>query len=126
MNELSKATCSCGYPVHLAVDGVCPRCKPRKGVELKREGMDRAARSSSAELSFARNVARRIAIENGGLCDMDQVNDELDSYGIHLGPSAGSVFTGPEWEFTGRRLLSKRTKNHARELKIWKLRNKGE
>ncbi len=126
MTDLDRKTCSCGYPIHLTVGGVCPRCKSREsspGIVLKEKGMSLAARNKAVALSFARGVAVGLAMDNDGLCNMDMVNDRLDECGIKLGPAAGSVFAcNKEWMFTGDRILSKRTKNHARELKIWRLR----
>lgn len=41
-----------------------------------------------------------------------------------LGPAAGSVFKGQRWKFTGRRVLATlNRKNHARELKVWRLKH---
>ena len=40
---------------------------------------------------------------------------------LEPGPWAGSLFKGPEWVFTGRRVKSTRKSNHSREIKVWKL-----
>ena len=38
-----------------------------------------------------------------------------------IGPAAGALFRGSEWEFTGQRVLSSRVSNHSREIKVWRL-----
>lgn len=94
---------------------------------LKREGMKQAA-DNSASLEFAREVAREIATKHrsdAGLscATADDVGAELErrGYSGNLGPAAGSLFKGKEWEFTGQRIRSARKSNHARELKVWRL-----
>ena len=37
-----------------------------------------------------------------------------------LGAASGSMFKSKEWEFTGKRIKSKRTSNHSREIKVWR------
>lgn len=88
-------------------------------------GMDHAdsARAAMGPLALAREIAIRLAIQNGET-HADAVGEELERlHGIKsLGPSAGSLFKGKCWEFTGRRVLSSRVSNHSRELKVWRLR----
>ena len=93
----------------------------RASLALKDEGM-LAAASVSSHLVLARKIASRLAVERGET-NADQVGRILKrDYGIEsLGPAAGSLFKGPEWEFTGRRVLSARKKNHGREIKVWRL-----
>jgi len=71
-------------------------------------------------------IARQIAIElcqKNGTTTADEVGQVLwRDHGIDsLGPAAGSVFRDKRFEFTGRRVRSKRVSNHARELKVWML-----
>jgi hypothetical protein len=72
-------------------------------------------------------MARRIAIEYAsrfGTVNADIVGKLMkEHYGIDsIGPAAGALFRGPEWEFTGQRVLSSRVSNHSREIKVWRLR----
>lgn len=90
---------------------------------LKREGMKQAA-DNSASLGYARMVAKHIAFTRRPyIVTADDVGAELErrGYSGNLGPAAGSLFKGPEWEFTGQRIRSTRKSNHARELKVWRL-----
>jgi hypothetical protein len=96
---------------------------PEGGKTAKRDGMELAAENRETDLDIARRVAKSLAIGHPErLCQADQVGRVLKArYGItSLGPAAGSIFKGREWEFTGQRVLSARTTNHARELKVWR------
>lgn len=91
----------------------------------KDDGMDRAANGKRAEdLAFAKRVAVRLAKERGEITIEDVHLFIIDSYPdwspTVLGPSAGSVFKGDEWKFTGERRRSTYVKNHSRELKVWR------
>ena len=91
--------------------------------QLKVAGMDRAAENKKSLLKVARKVARRIATEKG-VVTMDDVQAALALMDISdraLGNAAGSVFRGPEWKWTGRRIKSKRPHSHANEIKVWAL-----
>ena len=94
------------------------------GKQLKRQGMSVAEAANLSDLELARTIARTIAKNGDGTCDADQVGRVLKRhYGIDtLGPAAGSLFKGEDWEFTGDRRRSARAKNHAREIKVWRLR----
>ena len=74
------------------------------------------------KLDLARSIALDLVQENGET-NADEVYEVLlKQHGIEsLGPASGSIFKGNHWVFTGRRVLSKRESNHARELKCWKL-----
>ena len=88
----------------------------------KKDGMDLAAINKADRLEFAREIAVGIARQNGQVT-ADDVGDRLQELGLDsdwLGPAAGSLFCGHQWTFTGTRVKSKRKRNHARELKVWK------
>jgi len=92
-----------------------------RGEQLKIEGMSRAEEVSDY-LSIAREYARTIARERG-VVTADDVGRAMRSDGLpdSLGPAAGSLFRGPDWEWTGERKKSTRIKNHSRELRVWRL-----
>ena len=73
-------------------------------------------------LELAREIAVELCKQNG-TANADQVGKMLeDRHGIKsLGASAGSLFKGSQFEFTGQRVVSRRIKNHGREIKVWKL-----
>jgi hypothetical protein len=78
---------------------------------------------SAGLLALARIVARQLA-ERWGTVNADHVGHEMkERYDIDsIGPAAGALFRGAEWEFTGQRVLSSRVSNHSREIKVWRLR----
>jgi hypothetical protein len=81
------------------------------------------AKLDSADvLTLARRVAREWATTYSTV-NADQVGSMMKlHYGIDsIGPAAGALFRGPEWEFTGQRVLSSRVSNHSREIKVWRL-----
>ena len=95
-------------------------------LQSRDEGMDRAAQARSTLLALARFYARRIATNrHDRCCDADQVQAEMQRQGYssaQLGNAAGSIFRGKHWQDTGRRMRSERAGNHAREIRIWRLR----
>jgi len=96
-----------------------------EGEQKKAEGMSLAASNRSNLLGFARKVARDIALlRPDRTASADDVGRALRRQGItqSLGNAAGSLFRGREWIFTGKRIKSKRVSNHAREIKVWRLR----
>jgi hypothetical protein len=97
------------------------------GVESERRkkvGMERAAWKRKVLLRDARRVAASLALTKG-VVTADDVGDWYEARGIDLadllGPASGSIFKTKDFEFTGRRVNSKRVKNHGRELKVWRL-----
>jgi len=81
------------------------------------------AKLDSADvLTLARQCARDWA-KRFGTVTADIVGKLMkERYGIDsIGPAAGALFRGPEWEFTGQRVLSSRVSNHSREIKVWRL-----
>ena len=90
---------------------------------LKRHGMGLAADNKEELLHLARAVARNIAHLHG-YAHADMVGRVLRGYGIRtLGPAAGSIFKGGDWEWTGDWVKSKRITNHSRMLRVWRLKN---
>jgi hypothetical protein len=101
---------------------------PDQSKEDKERGQAEAAKKRAEQLDLARRAARYIAEQGDGTCTMDKVHKTLMRYYSWwnpsiLGPAAGSVFKTEEWVFTGERVESAHVKNHARELKVWRLRN---
>ena len=89
----------------------------------KEEGMEIAAHNRGELLEIARQIAVDIALSHPCReCHADAVGREMRDrgYPTELGPAAGSIFKGGDWEFTGRRKKSARVTNHSRELKIWR------
>jgi len=97
-----------------------------EGEKAKKGGMTAAAWSRSDLLTEARAVAHDLAIVRATReVHADDVNREMKRRGIpfeELGPAAGSIFKTGNWIFTGKRVKSARISNHARELKVWRLR----
>lgn len=87
----------------------------------KEVGMDAAATAGMSVLALARKVAKDLCLEHGET-NADEVGQVLwRDYRIKsLGPVAGSIFKDG-FVFTGRRVKSARKKNHAREIKVWRL-----
>ena len=93
----------------------------------KEEGMDRVATNRAERLEEARSIALYLAMALGEVT-ADHVGRHLKHIGHGpdwLGNAAGSIFKGPWFHFTGKRVKSARTSNHARELKVWRLTEAG-
>lgn len=93
------------------------------GLAKKEEGKALAAANRHDLLEIARDIAVRLAKEYGTVT-ADDVGRELEKDNIRVedvGPAMGSLFAGKQWEFTGQRVKSSRVSNHARELKVWRL-----
>lgn len=101
------------------------------GARLKRNGMKAAAtnqarrgmllevKRAAVEAAWTR---REVTIEDAYRVAMRRTGKTLREITDTLGPAAGSVFKGGEWSFTGSRRRAKMNrKNHARELKVWRL-----
>ena len=94
-----------------------------KSQALKEQGMEAAEESNKTKLNLARSVAISLAKKFGEITADDVGEVMANVYGVaSLGAAAGSLFKGGDWEFTGERRTSKRKSNHARELKVWRLR----
>ena len=88
----------------------------------KRWGMAVAEDAANSLLHLARQYAVEHALAWNEVT-ADHVSQWLENEGLpDLGPAAGSLFRGKEWEFTGRFVQSTRKTNHARLLRIWRLR----
>ena len=88
----------------------------------KKWGMAVAEDAADTLLTRAREYARECAVRWGEV-NADDVSQWLEQTGKpDLGPAAGALFRGREWVFTGRFVQSTRKTNHARLLRIWKLR----
>lgn len=89
----------------------------------KDEGMKIAAEAQPTLLDKCREVAVEIAMDRP---DRKVSSDDvgivmLQRHNVSgLGPVGGSIFRGPNWVFTGERVRSTRTTNHAREIKVWR------
>ena len=89
----------------------------------KDDGMALAAMNRRALLAHARGIAVNAA--RGRVtreATADDVSRILGTDGMRrLGNAAGSLFRGKAWEFTGRWEKSRRITNHARDIKVWRL-----
>lgn len=95
----------------------------QESAELKEAAL--AKLDSADVLTLARQIAHELARDSDTLTtNADIVGMEMkERYDIDsIGPAAGALFRGSEWEFTGQRVLSSRKANHAREIKVWRLR----
>ena len=89
----------------------------------KTSGMDAAAKYRKGLLSRAQAIAHKLAAD-GRSITCDDVFEALDigsDAPLCLGPAWGSVFRGKDWVMVGWR-KSKRVSNHARAIRIWRLR----
>lgn len=85
------------------------------------QSMQLAADNNGALLTEAREIARELA-RHGAEISADDVVFEMckRGYGVKaLGNAAGSLFAGRDWQWTGRRVKSKRIHAHKNELKSW-------
>ncbi|MCC9603531.1 hypothetical protein LOC67_23525 [Stieleria sp. JC731] len=93
-------------------------------MDRKERGMQLAANKSDKFplLLEARQIAEALAIAHPKReTNADKVSAVLVARGIDLGPAAGSLFRGRQWQFTGKRIKSAKVSNHAREIKVWRL-----
>lgn len=87
-------------------------------------GMDLAAGNSREALAHARKVARRLAPSRPDGITADDVVEAMteEGFDMHcLGNTAGSLFSGSEWQWNKERRKSKRRHAHRNELKCWVL-----
>ncbi|HTF61190.1 MAG TPA: hypothetical protein VK638_00615, partial [Edaphobacter sp.] len=94
------------------------------GEERKEAGIALASDRRAGVWGVALDTARRIARERGEVT-ADDVYRSLIAQGmdpLELGNAAGSIFRSKDFEFTGRWKKSKRISNHARQNRVWRLR----
>lgn len=96
-----------------------------KGQKLKEQGQAKAEITQAHVLCLARELAIQAAMQRPTrLATIDDViyllRKQYNIWPDKLGAAAGSVFKGPYWEFV-RWAPSRRTSNHARSVRIWKL-----
>ena len=97
----------------------------RASAARKETGMQRAEEAASpSPLDLAREIARELAKQRGSVT-ADDVGELLHQrHQIEsLGPAAGSLFKGSEWETTGEMRKSTRKTNHSRLLYVWRLKS---
>ncbi|MDT8419371.1 MAG: hypothetical protein RQ754_02980 [Desulfuromonadales bacterium] len=96
------------------------------GEERKAEGLSVIEENHGDFLETMRTRARKIAAEKGSV-----TSDDLRAYAACWGiepahPNAwGGIFRGSEWECIGFK-KSTLPSNHARLVRVWRLKNKGE
>ena len=95
----------------------------KRSEQLKQRGLDLAEDNVPTALEQAREIAKHLALVFGTV-NSDQVGKDMKAmYNIDtLGPAAGSIFRGKEWEFTGNWIKSTRITNHSRMIREWRLR----
>jgi hypothetical protein len=93
------------------------------GEDLKATALDNAEKRNALELGrqFAREAALRRADRTATADDAARGFLRIGKPADFLGNSAGALFRGNEWEFTGRWQKSHRTTNHARQNRVWRL-----
>ena len=91
------------------------------GEELKRQGLANAVRARPMAFGAARQAARFLGERGWQFVTMDDVFEHgfPKVSAIDLGNAAGAVFRERCWRLTPKRVKSRRTSNHAREIKVW-------
>lgn len=84
------------------------------------EGITRAANNNAVLLHEARQIAKDLA-QGGREISMDDVARVMGKRSALLGNAAGSVFSGREWEWTGKFIKSARVRSHSNLLRVWRL-----
>lgn len=96
---------------------------PPTGQQAKEQARDRVERSRPHLLSLAREQAVALARRDPErTCTIDQVRAAMGRLGIgdaEFATIAGVVFRGKDWQWTGRRVRSKRAEAHANEQRVW-------
>ena len=91
---------------------------------LKEEGLTRASTSREDILALGRQLCVMAALKrNSRTATADDATRGFKRYGLpadSLGPAAGALFRGPQWQFTGIWRTSLRTTNHARQNRVWR------
>ena len=96
-----------------------------EGSRLREAGKKLAVSKRAYLFSLARSLAINIAkVSADRTTNADEVYRQLSLLGHDsslLGNSAGSLFRGVRWRFTGRRIRSHRVSNHGRLIMVWEL-----
>lgn len=96
-----------------------------RGQELAERGMQAAVSHRERLMRDVGRIARHIAADYGEVT-IDDVYGWMKMCGLpesSLGPAAGSIFRDKSvWEFTGKWVRSSRVSNHARMIRVWRLR----
>lgn len=96
------------------------------GEAAKQAGRRKAEDCRRPALALAREAVRAKALSRP-----DRLATADDAYAFfaemggdagELGNAAGSLFRGPEWELTSAWAKSRRKSNHARLVRVWRLR----
>ena len=94
-----------------------------EGEFLKEVGKAQAAHSRAEVLSAGKRFAKLIALGRPTrIVNADDVYAALLKSGYQekeLGPAAGSLFKGKNWEYVGM-IPSQRKGNHGRRIMVWK------
>lgn len=100
------------------------------GVTARDEGIDLAMASRNPLVDKTRRYLRALARDRTNRCvTADDAARYLASIGESdraLGNAAGSLFRGPEWEPTGCWTASTRVSNHARMVRVWRLKDRAQ
>lgn len=95
------------------------------GALARDEGMAQAAACRNPLVDKVRRHLRHLAAERADrLVTADDAYKFLEAIGESesaLGAAAGSIFRSPEWEATGCWTPSTRVSNHARPVRVWRL-----
>jgi hypothetical protein len=103
-----------------------PLFDQKAGEDAKAKGMVRAATCRNAILAQARDAVRRKALSRPDhIATVDDAYLWLAKMGKDagsLGNAAGSLFRASEWECLPVWAPSRRKSNHARMVRVWRLR----
>lgn len=91
-----------------------------EGQQRRDDGIAIAESNHPSGIEIAKQVAKELAEQRGEIT-ADDVQAEMHFRGINLCNAAGGIFRGKQWEWTGRVVKSARISNHARILRVWKL-----
>lgn len=95
------------------------------GMAERDAGMIQASESRNALVNKVRYQLAHIARNRADRCaTVDDAVPFLEAIGMtpaDLGNAAGSIFKTEAWEFSGHWLPSKRKSNHARPVRVWRL-----
>jgi hypothetical protein len=97
------------------------------GMAARDMGIAAATESRNALVEKVRQYLRMLARERGNRCvTADDAFTYLQQIGEQeraLGNAAGALFRTGEWEFTGCWTPSTRVSNHARMVRVWRLKD---